>query len=114
MFFRKTVVLTTRWRLDPAASRIPFTFSSTRSAGFATAPRTNSFVAGTSATWPEATRNPPDLIACEYGPIGFGPESVRTTSFMVEAPWRNSVQNRQATPQLQNSARESRLERRNA
>src|SRR5271157_4054929 len=47
----------------------------------------NSIVAGSSATCPETNRKPLALIPWEYGPMGFGPRLVRTTSFMVNSPF---------------------------
>src|SRR5258708_28874529 len=45
-------------------------------------------VFGSSATCPETYRNPFVLMACEYGPMGFGPLSVRITSLMVRSPFQ--------------------------
>src|SRR5438445_9152233 len=46
-------------------------------------------VFGSSATCPETYRNPFVRMACEYGPMGFGPRSVRITSLMVLSPFQN-------------------------
>src|SRR5690349_1315012 len=50
---------------------------------------TNSPVFGSSATCPDIYRNPFARMPCEYGPMGFGPRSVDTTSLMVSSPWWN-------------------------
>src|SRR5579863_7002720 len=81
MSFRKTVTFTAFSSDDPAASAIALRFSSTRAVCFATSPSTNCPVAGSNATCPDKNTNPPALIACEYGPIAFGPFSVAITCF---------------------------------
>src|SRR2546430_1348474 len=47
---------------------------------------TNSPVWGSSATCPDIYRNPFARMPCEYGPMGFGPRSVTTTSLIVCSP----------------------------
>src|SRR5258708_9413271 len=46
-------------------------------------------VFGSSATCPETYKNPFVRMACEYGPMGFGPRSVRITSLMAWSPCSN-------------------------
>src|SRR5712691_8824755 len=83
---RKTVVFSTWPRFTPAASRMPFTFCSTRSVCRRMSAPASSPVLGSSATCPERYKNPLARMACEYGPMGFGPRSVRTVSFIVWSP----------------------------
>src|SRR6059036_3440212 len=47
---------------------------------------TNSPVFGSRATCPDIYKNPFARMPCEYGPMGFGPRSVSTTSLMVCSP----------------------------
>src|SRR5205807_6628780 len=45
-------------------------------------------VFGSSATCPETYKNPFARMACEYGPMGFGPRSVRITSLILQSPFQ--------------------------
>src|SRR5580700_763788 len=83
IFFKNTVVLTTCGIFEPAASTMPLIFSSKRS-GFSAMPAPLiSPVLGCSAIWPDKNKKPLARTAWEYGPMGLGPRSVRTTSLMV-------------------------------
>src|SRR6266852_5023470 len=86
MSFKKTVVLTMWFIFDPAASTIPRTFSRTRSVCLRISASVISPVFGSSATCPETNKKPFARMACEYGPIGFAPRSVSTTSLIVNSP----------------------------
>src|ERR1017187_320057 len=81
MFFRNTVVLTTRSILLPAAASTAERFFSTRSVWALMSPSISLPVAGSSAICPDAKMNPPALIPCEYGPMGWGASLVATTFF---------------------------------
>src|SRR2546430_409349 len=50
---------------------------------------------GRRATCTETYRNPFVRMACEYGPMGFGPRSVRMTSLMVQSPLQIGPSSRQ-------------------
>src|SRR5208282_4696426 len=50
--------------------------------------------AGSTPTWPEINRNPLDLMAWEYGPMGFGPRLVTTMSFMAGSPCNSKEKDR--------------------
>ena len=92
MSARKTVVRTTRSSADPAASTIPLRFSITRSVCALMSPATSSCVDGSRAICPETNRRPFARMACEYGPMAFGPRSVAITSFTLSLPekWKRS------------------------
>src|SRR4051795_4480665 len=80
-FCRKTVVFTSRSRLDPASSRIARRFASTCSVCSSMEPPLSSLSPGFSASWPDTNTSPFALIAWEYGAPwnGAGAVSVRTT-----------------------------------
>ena len=85
MSFRYTVVFDHVIKGRAAASRIAFRFSMTRSVCCRTSVPANSPVAGSSAIWPETNTKPLDLTAWEYGPMGFGPRSVKYDIFHRES-----------------------------
>src|SRR5438067_12291971 len=80
-FCRKTVVLTSRSRLEPAASRIARRFAKTCSVCSPIAPPVSSLSPDFKASWPETKTKPLAALACEYGAPwnGAGADSVRTT-----------------------------------
>src|SRR5260370_6129040 len=98
VFFKNPVVFATGCRFEPAASRMPFTFWMVRSVCCRMSVPAISPVFGSSATCPETYKNPFDRMACEYGPIGFGPRSLRTVSFIIYSPLKDWAQLRQRYP----------------
>src|SRR5512147_2285120 len=83
MSVRKTVVLTTFASEVPAASKIALRFCRTRRVCSLTSPSINRLVAGSIGVWPAQKTRPFVRIACEYGPIALGANSVLITVRLV-------------------------------
>lgn len=78
MFFKNTVVFTTRPTSLPLASRTALRFARACVVCSTIPPATICMVEGTSGMQPETKTRSPALMACEYGPIAAGAFSVVT------------------------------------